>query len=49
VANDDPAKDVLVVTVKPTSHEVTERLKYDINSKGFVLVWENVSIPVAVK
>jgi len=49
VANEDPAKDVLVVTVKPASHEVTERLKYEINNKGFALVWEDVSIPVAIK
>jgi len=48
VAN-DPAKDVLSVTVKPTSHEVTERLKYEIDNKGFALVWENVSVPVAIK
>ena len=49
VANDDPAKDVVVATIKPKSHEVTERLKYVITSTGFSLIWENVEIPVAVK
>lgn len=48
-ANDDPAKDVLVVTVKPKSVALTERLKYVINKQGFSLIWENVEVPVAVK
>jgi hypothetical protein len=48
-ANDDPAKDVLVVKVKASKHDLTERLKYVIGKKGFSLVWENVEVPVKVK
>ncbi len=49
-ANDDPAKDVLVVTVKskPTK-ALVERLVYRINKKGFSLIWENTEVPVMVK
>jgi len=38
VATDDPAKDVLVVTVKAKKAGPTERLKYVITDKGFSLV-----------
>jgi hypothetical protein len=48
-ANEDPAKDVAVVTVKPKTAEFTERLKYVITKKGIELVWENTSIPVSIK
>jgi len=48
-ANDDPAKDVLVVSVKPKKAGPTERLTYTMNNKGFSLLWEDVEIPVAVK
>lgn len=48
-ANEDPAKDVLVVTVKPKKAGPTERLKYVIDSKGFSLLWEDVEISVPVK
>jgi hypothetical protein len=48
-ANDDPEKDVLVATVTPKPTAFTERLKYVITNKGFELVWENLSIPVAIK
>jgi hypothetical protein len=48
-ANDDPVKDVLVVTVKPKKVDLTERLKYEITGKGFALVWENTEVPVSVK
>ena len=48
-ANEDPANDVLVATVTPKPAEFTERLKYVITPKGFELVWENLSIPVAIK
>jgi hypothetical protein len=48
-ANEDPAKDVLVATVKPKTADMTERLKYVMTAKGFELVWENTSIPVAIK
>jgi hypothetical protein len=47
-ANDDPAKDVLVVTVAPMKHALTERLTYTITSTGFALVWENVAVPVKI-
>jgi hypothetical protein len=48
-ANDDPTKDVLVVTVKPKKAGPTERLTYAIDKKGFSLIWEDVEIPVSVK
>jgi hypothetical protein len=48
-ANDDPAKDVLVVSVKPKTVPLTERLKYEFSSKGFEMVWENTSVPVSIK
>jgi hypothetical protein len=48
-ANDDPTKDVAVVSVKPKTVEFTERLKYIITERGFELVWENTSIPVSIK
>ncbi len=46
----DPSKDVLRVTVKSKkSATMNERLVYTINDKGFVLSWENLDIPVAIK
>ena len=49
-ANDDPAKDVLVVKVKPRhASALTERLVYTLDKKGFHLVWENVDVPVRIK
>jgi hypothetical protein len=49
VATDDPAKDVLVITVKPKKAGPTERLTYTMNKKGFALVWEDVEVPVSIK
>jgi hypothetical protein len=47
---EDPAKDVIRVTVKPVkSATMNERLVYTINSKGFVLSWENLDVPVSIK
>ena len=47
---EDPAKDVLRVTVKPQKSEsFNERLAYIINKKGFSLVWENLEVPVSIK
>ncbi|SFT13981.1 DUF2911 domain-containing protein [Mucilaginibacter polytrichastri] len=47
---EDPAKDVLVVTVKPVkSATMNERLVYKISDKGFTLDWDNLSVPVWVK
>ncbi|HVW96831.1 MAG TPA: DUF2911 domain-containing protein [Mucilaginibacter sp.] len=49
-ANDDPAKDVLVVTAKPMkSNAMHERLTFEINKKGFVLLWDNTAVPVSLK
>ena len=47
---DDPAKDVLVTTVKPMkSKTMHERMKFEVNNHGFVLLWENLAVPVMVK
>lgn len=49
-ANDDPAKDVLTVTVKSMKSEsFNEALKFAITPKGFVLLWENLAVPVKVQ
>lgn len=46
----NPEKDVVVVKVKPKkSATMEESLVYTINNKGFVLKWENLELPVAVK
>jgi len=48
-ANDDPSKDVLIVTVKSMqSKEFNERLKFIINNGSFVLLWENLAVPVKI-
>jgi hypothetical protein len=48
--SDDASKDVLVTTVKPMkSKAMNERFKIEVNSKGFVLLWENVAVPVMIK
>ncbi len=47
---EDPAKDVLRVTVKPVNcPEFNERLVYMVDTNGFSLFWENLRIPVSVK
>jgi hypothetical protein len=48
-ANEDPAKDVVVVKVKPKTAPLTERLVYAVTSKGFSLTWETTEIFVAAK
>ena len=46
----DPAKDVVRVTVKPKkSANMNERLLYNVNKKGFTLSWENLEVPVSIK
>src|ERR1700733_9857967 len=46
---DDSAKDVLVATATPMkSKQTNERFKIEVNSKGFVLLWENLAVPVAI-
>lgn len=47
---EDPAKDVLRVTVKPgKSASLNERLIYTVDNKGFALLWENLKVPVSIK
>lgn len=47
---EDPAKDVLRVTVKPKkSASFNERLAYKVDNNGFALLWENLEIPVSIK
>lgn len=47
---EDPAKDILRVTVKPvTSPEFNERLIYMVDANGFSLFWENLKIPVSIR
>jgi hypothetical protein len=47
---EDPAKDVLRVTVKPVNcPEFNERLTYMVDANGFALFWENLKIPVSIK
>ena len=47
---EDPAKDVLRVTVKPVAcPEFNERLIYMVDVNGFSLFWENLKIPVSIK
>jgi hypothetical protein len=49
-ANYDPAKNVLVVNVKPKkSSSMNERLRYNVNGKGVVLSWENLEVPIAMR
>lgn len=47
---EDPKKDVLRVTVKSEkSASLNERLKFEVDKSGFVLLWENLKVPVSVK
>ena len=47
---DDPAKDVLTVTVKPMKSKTTnERFKIEVTKTGFVLLWGDIAVPVMVK
>lgn len=47
---EDPAKDVVRVTVKPKkSAAMQERLVYKITPAGFSLIWENLEVPVSIK
>ena len=43
----DDAFRVTVTPVKRTA--IQERLKYTVNSNGFVLSWEYLDIPVSIK
>jgi uncharacterized damage-inducible protein DinB len=48
-ANRDPAKDVLTVMAKSQkSAAMNEKLQYEVNTKGFILRWENLEVPVSV-
>ena len=47
---EDPANDVLRVTVKPwKSSTFNERMKIVVDKKGFVIEWENLKVPVSIK
>lgn len=47
---EDPAKDVLRVTVKPEkSASFNERMKFEVEKNGFSLLWENLKVPVSVR
>lgn len=48
-ANRDPANDVLTVTANATQSSMNERLAYEVTQNGFVLKWENLEVPVAIK
>lgn len=45
----EEGQDALRVTVKPKASAMNERLVYKINSKGFSLNWDKLSVPVSVK
>jgi len=46
----DASKDVLSVTAKPAkSASMNEKLKYEVTSTGFTLLWDNTEVPVAIK
>ncbi|MFD0763691.1 DUF2911 domain-containing protein [Mucilaginibacter lutimaris] len=45
----DAAQDALRVTVKPVAAKPTEHLVYKINSKGFTLTWDKLTVPVKIK
>ena len=48
--SEDPAKDVLRVTVKPEkSASFNERMKFEVEENGFSLLWENLKVPVSLK
>lgn len=47
---ENPANDVLRVTVKPIkSPSFNERMKFVIDSNGFSIEWENLTVPVSIK
>jgi hypothetical protein len=47
---DDASKDVLVATATPMkSQAMNERFKIEVDKKGFVLLWENLAVPVVIK
>jgi hypothetical protein len=49
-ANDDPSKDVAVVTVHPMKADAMyEHLTFKLTKKGFVLLWDNLAVPVKIK
>ena len=48
--SEDPAKDVLRVTVKPEkSANFNERMKFEVENTGFSLLWENLKVPVSIR
>jgi hypothetical protein len=46
---EDPSKDVLITTVTPVkSAAMNEHFKMMVNDKGFVVLWENLEVPVLI-
>jgi hypothetical protein len=49
VANRDPAKDVMTLTVKPEKSPMTEKLTYEVGNNAIILKWENLQVPIKAK
>ena len=48
--SENPAKDVLRVTVKPVkTTKLNERMKFEVGQTGFTLLWEKLKVPVSIK
>jgi len=45
----DPAKDVLRVKAKPTAHDHTEALKFEIEGDRLLILWEKLALPVRIQ
>lgn len=46
---DDASKDVVVTTAKPMkSSSFNEHMTFKLNEHGFVLLWENLAVPVSI-
>lgn len=47
---DDASKDVLVTMATPMkSKSMNERMKIELTPSGFVILWENLAVPVTIK
>jgi hypothetical protein len=45
----DSAKDVLRVDARPTRHDHTEALKFEIRDGKLVLLWEKLALPIRIE
>ncbi|MHB8208478.1 DUF2911 domain-containing protein [Mucilaginibacter sp.] len=45
----DASKDVLRVTATPATEKMHERLIYKVKPQGFVLIWDELKVPVSIK